>query len=31
MRRGQLSTPKPAADWDEHALMMDATGSESAA
>ncbi len=31
MRRGQLSAPRPASDWDEHALMMDATGSESAA
>ena len=31
MRRGQLSPPRPAADWDEHSLMMDATGAESAA
>jgi ribose transport system ATP-binding protein len=31
MRRGRLSTPRPATDWDEHSLMMDATGAESAA
>jgi ribose transport system ATP-binding protein len=31
MRRGRLSPPRPATDWDEHTLMMDATGAESAA
>jgi ribose transport system ATP-binding protein len=31
MRRGRLSAPRPATDWDEHTLMMDATGAESAA
>jgi ribose transport system ATP-binding protein len=31
MRRGRLSAPRPATDWDEHSLMMDATGAESAA
>jgi ribose transport system ATP-binding protein len=31
MRRGRLSPPRPAADWDEHTLMMDATGAENAA
>jgi ribose transport system ATP-binding protein len=31
MRRGRLSPPRPAGSWDEHSLMMDATGAESAA
>ena len=31
MRRGRLSAPRAATDWDEHTLMMDATGVESAA
>jgi ribose transport system ATP-binding protein len=31
MRRGALTPAKPASDWDEHRLMMDATGAGTAA
>lgn len=31
MRRGQLGQPRPVSEWDEHSLMLAATGSESAA
>ena len=31
MRRGQLGEARPAHEWNEHALMLAATGSESAA
>jgi ribose transport system ATP-binding protein len=31
MRRGRLDAPRPAHEWDEHSLMLAATGSESAA
>jgi ribose transport system ATP-binding protein len=31
MRRGRLGPARPAAEWDEHRLMMDATGAGSAA
>ena len=31
MRRGRLGEPRPVGDWDEHSLMLAATGSESAA
>jgi ribose transport system ATP-binding protein len=31
MRRGRLGEPRPVSEWDEHSLMLAATGSESAA
>jgi ribose transport system ATP-binding protein len=31
MHRGRLGPARPAAEWDEHRLMMAATGSEPAA
>jgi ribose transport system ATP-binding protein len=31
MRRGRLGSPRPATDWDEHRLMMAATGAGDAA
>jgi ribose transport system ATP-binding protein len=31
MCRGRLGPPRPAAEWDEHALMMAATGTGDAA
>jgi ribose transport system ATP-binding protein len=31
MRRGHLGPPRPAREWDEHSLMLAATGTESAA
>ena len=31
MRRGQLGAPRPVHEWDEHSLMLAATGTESAA
>ena len=31
MRRGRLGEPRPVAEWNEHALMLAATGAESAA
>ena len=31
MRRGQLGEARPVHEWNEHALMLAATGSESAA
>jgi ribose transport system ATP-binding protein len=31
MRRGRLGEPRPVGEWDEHSLMLAATGSESAA
>jgi ribose transport system ATP-binding protein len=31
MRRGRLAEPRPVADWDEHRLMLAATGSGTAA
>jgi ribose transport system ATP-binding protein len=31
MRRGRLGEPRPVREWDEHSLMLAATGSESAA
>jgi ribose transport system ATP-binding protein len=31
MRRGRLGEPRPVLEWNEHALMLEATGSESAA
>jgi ribose transport system ATP-binding protein len=31
MRRGRLGEPLPVSDWDEHRLMLAATGTESAA
>jgi ribose transport system ATP-binding protein len=31
MRRGRLDEPRPVREWDEHSLMLAATGSESAA
>jgi ribose transport system ATP-binding protein len=31
MRRGQLGEPRPVSEWDEHRLMLAATGTETAA
>jgi ribose transport system ATP-binding protein len=31
MRRGRLGEPRPVREWNEHTLMLEATGSESAA
>ena len=31
MRRGRLGEPRPVREWDEHSLMLAATGTESAA
>jgi ribose transport system ATP-binding protein len=31
MRRGQLGEPRPVSQWDEHRLMLAATGTETAA
>ena len=31
MRRGRLGPPRPASEWDEHRLMMAATGAEARA
>jgi ribose transport system ATP-binding protein len=31
MRRGRLTPPRPAGEWDEHALMLAATGAGEAA
>jgi hypothetical protein len=31
MHRGRLGEPRPATEWDEHRLMLAATGAEAAA
>jgi hypothetical protein len=31
MHRGRLTPPAPAAEWDEHSIMLAATGTSKAA